>query len=300
MKWAFRRISAPLISEVRKLINIIWLRGYNSAIITGGNSYICNICGHSFEAPNNLKVHIALKCDTFPVSVLWGRLASSSSTSPKPVSSPWSAFQNPSTSPPPNDTPPSSLVSILVKNQLPHPHVRMHFSSFPLTTAPLPHHSSRHSLVVTSSSSSNNSTPSSAHISSSLQINSSSNRNNNGHKPSTTNRPSKPRSTNGHHVPQSGKRCGNPSVEKTISVSVSDPEAQLESIVSNMGKARNGHHMCLYCGKLYSRKYGLKIHIRTHTGYKPLRCKICHRPFGDPSNLNKHIRLHSDGNTPYR
>ncbi|ODN00050.1 PR domain zinc finger protein 13 [Orchesella cincta] len=75
--------------------------------------------------------------------------------------------------------------------------------------------------------------------------------------------------------------------------------ARLEAIVSNMGKAKNGH-VCLYCGKLYSRKYGLKIHIRTHTGYKPLRCKICHRPFGDPSNLNKHVRLHSDGSTPYR
>lgn len=43
----------------------------------------------------------------------------------------------------------------------------------------------------------------------------------------------------------------------------------------------------------------LSIH-RTHTGYKPLKCKYCLRPFGDPSNLNKHIRLHADGETPYR
>ncbi|XP_019623513.1 PREDICTED: PR domain zinc finger protein 13-like [Branchiostoma belcheri] len=64
-------------------------------------------------------------------------------------------------------------------------------------------------------------------------------------------------------------------------------------------KTRKGH-LCIYCGKLYSRKYGLKIHLRTHTGYKPLKCKVCLRPFGDPSNLNKHIRLHAEGETPYR
>lgn len=30
-------------------------------------------------------------------------------------------------------------------------------------------------------------------------------------------------------------------------------------------------------------------------GFKPLKCKYCFRPFGDPSNLNKHIRLHTQG-----
>ena len=64
-------------------------------------------------------------------------------------------------------------------------------------------------------------------------------------------------------------------------------------------KSKKGH-LCIYCGKLYSRKYGLKIHLRTHTGYKPLKCKVCLRPFGDPSNLNKHVRLHAEGETPYR
>ncbi|KAI9559855.1 zinc finger protein [Daphnia sinensis] len=61
------------------------------------------------------------------------------------------------------------------------------------------------------------------------------------------------------------------------------------------GQSRSKHgHICIYCGKIYSRKYGLKIHIRTHTGYKPLKCPVCSRPFGDPSNLNKHIRLHAE------
>lgn len=51
-------------------------------------------------------------------------------------------------------------------------------------------------------------------------------------------------------------------------------------------------HPCIYCGKVYTRKYGLKIHIRTHTGVKPLSCRFCGRSFSDPSNLNKHVRLH--------
>jgi hypothetical protein len=37
--------------------------------------------------------------------------------------------------------------------------------------------------------------------------------------------------------------------------------AEMETLVSNLGRSKKGH-LCIYCGKIYSRKYGLKIHIR--------------------------------------
>ena len=37
--------------------------------------------------------------------------------------------------------------------------------------------------------------------------------------------------------------------------------AEMETLVSNLGRSKQGH-LCIYCGKIYSRKYGLKIHIR--------------------------------------
>jgi hypothetical protein len=83
-------------------------------------------------------------------------------------------------------------------------------------------------------------------------------------------------------------------------ISVLDGTSTIELNLSDeLGKSKKSH-VCLFCGKVYNRKYGLKIHLRTHTGYKPLRCKVCSRPFSDPSNLNKHVRLHSQGETPYR
>jgi len=44
--------------------------------------------------------------------------------------------------------------------------------------------------------------------------------------------------------------------------------AEMETIVSNLGHSDQGH-LCIYCGKVYSRKYGLKIHIRYILYLKP-------------------------------
>ena len=47
-----------------------------------------------------------------------------------------------------------------------------------------------------------------------------------------------------------------PSSSSSFNESALAAAAHLESIVSNMGTSKQGH-LCIYCGKLYSRKYGL-------------------------------------------
>lgn len=235
------------------------------------NCYKCTECNSTYESPNPLKLHISKKCDRFSFDDLWLRLKQALSKLPMTTASmnQW-PYLHPSNK--------SEIHQQVLRFQ--SENVQHNPSSLPIVQAYSPSHiqqfqrfSAFQPILFPSHHHSSN-----YHSTNILNIQSDS-------QPALL--------SQGSNV---GTRSGLlPTTDKVVAAAA----AQLETIVSNMGTSKQGH-ICIYCGKLYSRKYGLKIHIRTHTGFKPLKCKYCLRPFGDPSNLNKHIRLHVQEKSLYK
>ncbi|CAK9817387.1 PR domain zinc finger protein 13 [Anthophora plagiata] len=274
--------------SILAMLNMPFLTPSN---IQGQNRYICHMCNNLFEYPNPLKIHLALKCNRLDANHLWSVLAKEFSLSPRPSLSltlfPQSTFRFQLTRSP--QTSPNRISPIIVETM-----------------------DSSVSVTNNSPSSSNQPSPSSSNQpspnSSITQISPNSSTQVSPVRKDTSYRQSafKPYANQSNLFANVCPLTRDEAVISSYNIQTAAAPittdvhaAQMETIVSNLGKSKQGH-LCIYCGKVYSRKYGLKIHIRTHTGYKPLKCKYCLRPFGDPSNLNKHVRLHADGETPYR
>lgn len=273
--------------NILAMMNIPFLTPRN---ILGKNRYTCEMCNFAFECPNPLKIHLALKCNRLDLSYLWTKLAKEYNTPQKA-----SLILNPFVPIIPfkfqlSGVPQTNLVEMFASRTSPI-----------LSETSSNKNGSLHSSASSSSQSSPESVINERRTTNSMDIS---------HvKKNLTNHHSAFKPYNNKPVIYGGMSQIDDSLMSHYQVPTPTPSslspgvhaAQLETICSNLGKLKQGHK-CIYCGKIYSRKYGLKIHIRTHTGYKPLNCKYCLRAFGDPSNLNKHVRLHADTerNSPYR
>lgn len=53
--------------------------------------------------------------------------------------------------------------------------------------------------------------------------------------------------------------------------------------------------MCRVCGKNFSQKFYLMVHVRTHTEEKPHQFSDCRKAFSRSAKLNPHKRVHNRG-----
>ncbi|XP_037796504.1 zinc finger protein 37-like [Penaeus monodon] len=63
---------------------------------------------------------------------------------------------------------------------------------------------------------------------------------------------------------------------------------------SSQGASSTRNHECVFCDYSTSRKHGLIVHMRTHTGEKPFACPHCPYRCSKKINLKIHIRTHTD------
>ena len=52
-------------------------------------------------------------------------------------------------------------------------------------------------------------------------------------------------------------------------------------------------HDCSVCGKTFSKKYNMMVHMRIHTGECPFECSVCGKRFNQKSSLKSHLKVHA-------
>lgn len=80
--------------------------------------------------------------------------------------------------------------------------------------------------------------------------------------------------------------------EDLIEIDKTSETSKLQQLVDNIENKLTDPNQCIFCQKVMSCRSSLQMHIRTHTGERPFRCKICGRAFATKGNLKAHMSIH--------